>query len=209
MITRNLYVVYGSRNKQKILPYAILKDWFFITEVESVYCAVRTESLYDTDTFRLWKVNAGVKYGPERLVPMWGITTTLGANLISVGAEVGNIASGLPSPFFAKFNLSCNRVIQRHGCFLVSKCTCPPLIYLIMNLTVMNCKRNDYSSSCWLSNLQRYFGWVLEEWWIVNVPACLYFVRSLHFSFCIFPFYEIASIAWNGGRSKILWLHEQ
>jgi hypothetical protein len=25
----------------------------FITEVESVYCAVRTESLYNTDTFRL------------------------------------------------------------------------------------------------------------------------------------------------------------
>jgi len=25
----------------------------FITEVESVYCAVRTESLYITDTFRL------------------------------------------------------------------------------------------------------------------------------------------------------------
>jgi len=25
----------------------------FITEVESVYCAVRTESLYNTDTFHL------------------------------------------------------------------------------------------------------------------------------------------------------------
>jgi len=25
----------------------------FITELESVYCAVRTESLYNTDTFRL------------------------------------------------------------------------------------------------------------------------------------------------------------
>ena len=28
----------------------------FITGVESVYCAVRTESLYNTDTFRLQKV---------------------------------------------------------------------------------------------------------------------------------------------------------
>jgi len=29
----------------------------FITDVGSVYCAVRTESLYNTDTFRLLKVN--------------------------------------------------------------------------------------------------------------------------------------------------------
>ena len=27
-----------------LLPYTTLKDWFCITEVESVYCAVRTES---------------------------------------------------------------------------------------------------------------------------------------------------------------------
>jgi len=31
----------------------------FITEVESVYSAVRTESLYNTDTFRLLRVNNG------------------------------------------------------------------------------------------------------------------------------------------------------
>ena len=31
----------------------------FITEVESVYSAVRTESLYNTDTFRLLMVNNG------------------------------------------------------------------------------------------------------------------------------------------------------
>jgi hypothetical protein len=30
---------------------------FFITEVECVYSAVRTESLYNRDTFRLWRVN--------------------------------------------------------------------------------------------------------------------------------------------------------
>jgi hypothetical protein len=29
----------------------------FVTEVESVYCAVRSESLYNTDTFRLYRVN--------------------------------------------------------------------------------------------------------------------------------------------------------
>jgi hypothetical protein len=33
------------------------KRLMFITEVESVYCAVRTESLYNTDTFRLQNVN--------------------------------------------------------------------------------------------------------------------------------------------------------
>ena len=36
-----------------LLPYAISTDWLFITEVDSVYCAVRTESLYTTDTFLL------------------------------------------------------------------------------------------------------------------------------------------------------------
>jgi len=39
-------------NKRQILPYTNLKDLFFITEMESVYRAVRTESLYKTDMFR-------------------------------------------------------------------------------------------------------------------------------------------------------------
>jgi hypothetical protein len=30
-----------------------IKRLVFITEVESVYCAVRTQSLHNTDTFRL------------------------------------------------------------------------------------------------------------------------------------------------------------
>jgi hypothetical protein len=34
-----------------------IKKIGFITEVESVYSAVRTESLYNTDTFGHWKVN--------------------------------------------------------------------------------------------------------------------------------------------------------
>jgi hypothetical protein len=33
-----------------------IKRLVFRTQVESVYCAVRTESLYNTDTFRLLKV---------------------------------------------------------------------------------------------------------------------------------------------------------
>ena len=33
-------------------------NWLvFITEVDSVYCAVRIESLYNTDTIRFYKVN--------------------------------------------------------------------------------------------------------------------------------------------------------
>jgi len=34
-------------------PFTALTDWFCITEVETVYCAVRTESLYKPDTFGL------------------------------------------------------------------------------------------------------------------------------------------------------------
>jgi hypothetical protein len=33
-----------------------IKRLVFITEVESVYSAVRTESLYETDTLRLYRV---------------------------------------------------------------------------------------------------------------------------------------------------------
>ena len=38
----------------------IVNRLVFITEVESVYCAVRTESLYNTDTSRLARVNLAV-----------------------------------------------------------------------------------------------------------------------------------------------------
>jgi hypothetical protein len=47
-----LWVLYGSQNKQQLLPYKTLR-LVFITEVESVYSAVRTESLYKRDTLRL------------------------------------------------------------------------------------------------------------------------------------------------------------
>jgi hypothetical protein len=33
-----------SHNKQRLLPYTILVDWFCTTEVKGVYCAVRTKS---------------------------------------------------------------------------------------------------------------------------------------------------------------------
>jgi hypothetical protein len=51
--TLRLCVLYGSQNKQQLLPYKTLRTSVFITEVESVYSAVRTESLYKTDTLRL------------------------------------------------------------------------------------------------------------------------------------------------------------
>jgi hypothetical protein len=51
--TLRLCVLYASQNKQQLLPYAALTDQFRVTEVDSVYSAVRTESLYKTDAFRL------------------------------------------------------------------------------------------------------------------------------------------------------------
>ena len=43
-----LSVLCGSQKRQRLLPYAALADWFCITEVESVYSAVRTDSLHKT-----------------------------------------------------------------------------------------------------------------------------------------------------------------
>ena len=48
-----LCVVYVSQNKQILLPYITLTDWVCVTEVESVYSAVRAEPLYKTEMFRL------------------------------------------------------------------------------------------------------------------------------------------------------------
>jgi hypothetical protein len=41
-----LCVLYGSENRQRLLRYTVLTDWFFITVVESVYSAVRAGCLY-------------------------------------------------------------------------------------------------------------------------------------------------------------------
>jgi len=53
VFTPSLCVWYGSHTKQRLLRYTALADWFCITEVESVYCAVSNESLYKTDMFSL------------------------------------------------------------------------------------------------------------------------------------------------------------
>ena len=53
VITWILCVLYGSRNKQHNFDECKIKRLGFINEVESVFCAVRMESFYNTDTFRL------------------------------------------------------------------------------------------------------------------------------------------------------------
>jgi hypothetical protein len=50
-ILRSAHTVYlcvlcGSENNQRLFPYTALTDWFFVTETECVYCAVRTGALY-------------------------------------------------------------------------------------------------------------------------------------------------------------------
>ena len=51
--TWNLCVLYGYQYKQTNFALQNIKRLFFIAKLESVYCAVRTESLYITDMFRL------------------------------------------------------------------------------------------------------------------------------------------------------------
>jgi hypothetical protein len=53
LLTLGLCVLYGFQNRQLLLPYTTLADWFCVTEVVSVYSAVWTESLYKRDTFSL------------------------------------------------------------------------------------------------------------------------------------------------------------
>ena len=64
VLTLHLYVLYRSHNKQRLLPYTILvEEWFRVTEVESVYCVVRAESLYKTETLGIERVNFGKNGG--------------------------------------------------------------------------------------------------------------------------------------------------
>jgi hypothetical protein len=48
------------RLSEQTVPFAlhIINRFVFITEVENVYCAVRTGSLYNTDTSRPLKVKS-------------------------------------------------------------------------------------------------------------------------------------------------------
>jgi hypothetical protein len=46
VLTSCLCVLYGSKDKQRLLPYTALTGCFSITEVESIYCSVRAEASY-------------------------------------------------------------------------------------------------------------------------------------------------------------------
>jgi len=62
VITLPLCVLYGSQEQAENISLYNIHRLDFITEAESVYSAVRTESLYKTDAFRLLRVKCGVKY---------------------------------------------------------------------------------------------------------------------------------------------------
>jgi hypothetical protein len=55
VLTLRSCVLYRSQNILQHLPYITATEWFFITEVETVYCAVRTESLYIRNYIRTSK----------------------------------------------------------------------------------------------------------------------------------------------------------
>jgi len=48
-LTFRLSDLHGTQNKERPDPYTALTGWVCMTEVESIYCAVRNESLYKTD----------------------------------------------------------------------------------------------------------------------------------------------------------------
>jgi len=50
MPTMHVYVLYGSQNKQRFFSVRDINLLVFITEAQSVYCAVRTGYLNQTDT---------------------------------------------------------------------------------------------------------------------------------------------------------------
>jgi hypothetical protein len=71
-------VLYGPQNKQKLLRYTFLGDWCFITEVESVCCAVGTESLYKTHV-KLIETSPGTQ--------LWLFTITSGFSEFGLHSE--------------------------------------------------------------------------------------------------------------------------
>jgi hypothetical protein len=61
VLTLPLCVLYGSHNEQLLSSHTTLAKCFCITEIESVYCAVRTESQYKTNTLCLQKAKEKYK----------------------------------------------------------------------------------------------------------------------------------------------------
>jgi len=69
VLTLRLCVAYGSQHKERLVVYTALTEWFCITEVESVYCAVRTESLYKGEKFSsLMRQNSPPPPPPQPLI---------------------------------------------------------------------------------------------------------------------------------------------
>jgi hypothetical protein len=64
-------------------PCTVLREWFCITEVESVYCAVRTESLHQREKFRPKKIEiknlseCSAKRGYWASIVMWTFSRTV------------------------------------------------------------------------------------------------------------------------------------
>jgi len=84
-------VLYGSQNRQRPLLYTSLIDWFFITVVESVYSAVRTDSIYKADYVSL-----------NKRVPL--------INILSVPTE---IIAGIGAVIYPKSKFSLKLTIER------------------------------------------------------------------------------------------------
>jgi hypothetical protein len=61
MLILRLFVVDGPQSKRRLLPRTTLTAWFCIIDVDSVYCAVRAESIYKIDALLLERVNACVQ----------------------------------------------------------------------------------------------------------------------------------------------------
>jgi hypothetical protein len=77
VLTWRLSVLYG------ILRCETLTDWFFVTELESVHCAVRNEPLYKTDIFRLTRFNRFIFLpDTEQQAECWVLTESLEQNLM-------------------------------------------------------------------------------------------------------------------------------
>ena len=131
LMTLPLCVLYGSRNKQQtFFPYTILTDWNFITEVVSVYSAVRNESLYNTDTFRLWRVD--IYRVLVRIIYSFPFLRGIGRHPNSVlwlstirGSDIDNgifdyVVKGVRSDFKLEYSLKYKFSMAPYNCFPTS-----------------------------------------------------------------------------------------
>ena len=107
MITWNLCVFVLISEQTANFALHNIKRLVFITEVESVYCAVRTEPLYNTDKLRLEMVKLHLKEINKRL--KWsryrpGVAQRVGRGIALLfhdrGTRKGWAVSSMPRPHF-------------------------------------------------------------------------------------------------------------